>query len=175
MSLSNICASVMTINILQIYPLPLSGALRDATLPAGVAVLLEAAPASEDEAEVEADAEVSWAFSVTTCCSELRSSSLVFCCNVFWVSSCFFASNSWAWRRVTAWDYTHSPTALCVYGNANALKVYTLHTSIVRPRACLCATSCSSLVFIDASCVPRFSILLFSCWRASVSICSVVN
>lgn len=80
----------------QICSLPLSGALSDATLPAGVAALLDVAPASEDETEVEVAAEASWALSATTCCSELRNSSLVFCCKVFWVSSFFFASNNLA-------------------------------------------------------------------------------
>lgn len=63
--------------------LPLSGALRFAALVTGV---LEAA--SEDEAEA------SCALSAATCCSDVRNNSLVFCCKVFWVSSCFFASNN---------------------------------------------------------------------------------
>ncbi len=63
--------------------LPLTGALRPAALVAGVVVTV-----SEDEAEV------SWALSAATCCSELRNRSLVLCCKVFWVSSCFLASNN---------------------------------------------------------------------------------
>lgn len=68
--------------------LPRSGALRAAALVAGVVVMLGVVVVSEDEGEA------SWAFSAVTCCSEPRNNSLVFCCKVFWVSSCFLASNS---------------------------------------------------------------------------------
>lgn len=70
--------------------IPLSGTRRPAALVTGAEVLLEDVVASAKEAEA------SWAFNAATCCSELRRSSLVFCWSVFWVSSCFFASNSWA-------------------------------------------------------------------------------
>lgn len=46
---------------------------------------------------------------------------------------------------------------------------------MVRPRLCLCATSRSSLVFIEATSASRCSILLFSLWRVSVSVRSIVN
>lgn len=71
--------------------LPRSGALSAPVLVAGVVAVLGVLVVDES------DAEASCALSAATCCSDERSNSLVFCWSVFCVSSCFFASNNWAY------------------------------------------------------------------------------
>lgn len=167
----NMCARQCWQSTLQDCCLPLSGALRPDTLVAGVVVLLEVVTASEDEAEA------SWVLSTATCCSELCNNSLIFCCKVFWVSSCFLASNNWACKGGGRWQRDRGVLKLLTlrgqlgWFNSGITHIYSTYIHSASKGMPLCYFLLQSGLHWSQLCLQMFYFVVQS--LASVCLCTL--